>query len=84
MELSAERRMIVERMGAWWRGIHKCGLNCGKVGEEIAETKSGLRVMQVAELVGVAAYGAVKKHQITLIQKSGHTGAQYPHRTHLF
>lgn len=46
--------------------------------------KDGLRETQVAELVGVVAYGAVKKHQITLMQKSGHTGAQYPQRTHLF
>ena len=40
VELSAARRMVVERMGAWWRGIHKCGLNCGKVGEEIPAKKA--------------------------------------------
>ena len=56
VELSAALRMVVERIGTWWRGIHKCGLNCGKVGEEIAETKSDLRETQVA--CGTLIHGA--------------------------
>ena len=60
-----------------WFDLWKCG------GRD-SGAKSGLRLLQVAELVGVVALDAVQKHQITLMQKSGHTGAQYPQRTHLF